>query len=50
MSLICGVDEAGRGSLCGPVFASAVILDERIRIKNLDDSKKISPKIRKDLY
>ena len=50
MSFICGVDEAGRGPLCGPVFASAVVLDESIRIKNLDDSKKISPKIRKDLY
>ena len=50
MSFICGVDEAGRGPLCGPVFASAVVLDESICIKNLDDSKKISPKIRKDLY
>ena len=46
MSFICGVDEAGRGPLCGPVFASAVVLDESICIKNLDDSKKISPKIR----
>ena len=44
MTLICGVDEAGRGPLCGPVFASAVILDDNLKIKNLDDSKKISPK------
>ncbi len=42
MTLICGVDEAGRGPLCGPVFASAVILDDSFNIKNLDDSKKIS--------
>ena len=44
MTFICGVDEAGRGPLCGPVFASAVILDNNLKIKNLDDSKKISPK------
>ena len=42
MTHICGVDEAGRGSLCGPVFASAVILDNDLKIKNLNDSKKIS--------
>ena len=41
MTLICGVDEAGRGPLCGPVFASAVILDDNSKIKNLDDSKKM---------
>jgi len=50
MTLICGVDEAGRGPLCGPVFASAVILDNNIKIKNLDDSKKISPKKRDEIY
>ncbi|MDA7843520.1 ribonuclease HII [bacterium] len=50
MTLICGVDEAGRGPLCGPVFASAVILDDNLKIKNLDDSKKISPKKRKEIY
>ena len=50
MTLICGVDEAGRGPLCGPVFASAVILDDNSKIKNLDDSKKISPKKRKEVY
>jgi ribonuclease HII len=50
MTFICGVDEAGRGPLCGPVFAAAVILDDNLYIKNLDDSKKISPKKRKELY
>ena len=50
MTLICGVDEAGRGPLCGPVFASAVILDDNLKIKNLGDSKKISPKKRKEVY
>ena len=50
MTLICGVDEAGRGPLCGPVFASAVILDNNLKIKNLDDSKKISPKKRDEIY
>ena len=50
MTYICGVDEAGRGPLCGPVFASAVILDNDLKIKNLNDSKKISPKKRKEIY
>ena len=44
MTLICGVDEAGRGPLCGPVFASAVILDNDLKINNLDDSKKFLQK------
>ena len=44
MTLICGIDEAGRGPLCGPVFASAVIFNSSLRIKNLNDSKKISKK------
>ena len=48
--MICGVDEAGRGPLCGPVFASAVILDNSLYIKNLDDSKKVTPKIRNEIY
>ena len=37
-----GVDEAGRGPLAGPVYAAAVILDEKINIEGLNDSKKIS--------
>ncbi|HEX8987797.1 MAG TPA: ribonuclease HII [Rhodocyclaceae bacterium] len=45
---ICGVDEAGRGPLAGPVFAAAVILDPAQPIDGLDDSKKLSEK-RRDL-
>lgn len=47
--LICGVDEAGRGPLAGPVFAAAVILDEQRPITGLADSKKISEKKRDKL-
>ena len=50
MTLICGIDEAGRGPLCGPVFASAVILDSDLFINKLKDSKKISEKNRNVLY
>lgn len=41
--VVCGVDEAGRGPLAGPVFAAAVILPPRRRIRGLRDSKKLSP-------
>ncbi len=44
--LTCGVDEAGRGPLAGPVMAAAVILDPRFPIDGLDDSKKLSAKRR----
>ncbi len=44
MQVICGVDEAGRGPLAGPVFAAAVILDPKQPIAGLKDSKKLSPK------
>jgi len=47
--LLCGVDEAGRGPLAGPVFAAAVILDDRVPILGLDDSKRLSPKRRAEL-
>ena len=47
---ICGVDEAGRGPLAGPVFAAAVILPFGIEITGLDDSKKLSEKSREKLY
>ena len=40
----CGVDEAGRGPLAGPVCAAAVILPENIEIPGLNDSKKLSAK------
>ncbi|MDR0862947.1 MAG: ribonuclease HII [Oscillospiraceae bacterium] len=49
-SIICGVDEAGRGPLAGPVFAAAVILPRGLLIAGLDDSKKLTPKKRERLY
>lgn len=48
--LVCGVDEAGRGPLAGPVCAAAVILPENCEIDGLNDSKKISEKKREMLY
>ena len=49
-STICGVDEAGRGPLAGPVYAAAVILPAGIEIPELGDSKKLSEKTRGKLY
>lgn len=49
-SMICGVDEAGRGPLCGPVVAAAVILPSGLYIEGLNDSKKLSEKKREELY
>lgn len=49
-SAVCGVDEAGRGPLAGPVFAAAVILPENCVIEGLNDSKKISEKKREALF
>lgn len=49
-SLICGVDEAGRGPLAGPVCAAAVILPPDLEIEGLNDSKKLSEKRREALY
>lgn len=46
----CGVDEAGRGPLAGPVCAAAVILPEGVVIPGLNDSKKLSEKKREELY
>lgn len=48
--LICGVDEAGRGPLAGPVCAAAVILPPHVDIPGLDDSKKLSDKKRRELF
>ncbi|MGY0217373.1 ribonuclease HII [Endozoicomonadaceae bacterium StTr2] len=48
--LICGVDEVGRGPLCGPVVTAAVILDPARPIEGLADSKKISEKRREALF
>lgn len=47
--LVCGVDEAGRGPLAGPVVAAAVILDPARPVAGLDDSKKLSEKRRNEL-
>jgi len=49
MEKLCGVDEAGRGPLCGPVVAAAVILDPARPIAGLADSKKLSEKRREKL-
>lgn len=50
IKVICGVDEAGRGPLAGPVCAAAVILPAGLAIPGLDDSKKLSDKRRRELY
>lgn len=47
---ICGVDEAGRGPLAGPVCAAAVILPEHLEIPGLNDSKKLTDKQRRELF
>ena len=47
---VCGVDEAGRGPLCGPVVAAAVILPCGLYIDGLNDSKKLTEKKREALY
>lgn len=50
IQLICGVDEAGRGPLAGPVCAAAVILPPHIEIIGLNDSKKLTDKRRRELF
>ena len=50
ISTLCGVDEAGRGPLAGPVCAAAVMLPRGIVIDGLNDSKKLSEKRREQLY
>lgn len=47
---VCGTDEAGRGPLCGPVVAAAVILPKDIEIEGLNDSKKLTEKKREKLF
>lgn len=47
---VCGIDEAGRGPIAGPVCAAAVILDPENPIEGLNDSKKLTPKKREALY
>ena len=50
IQVICGVDEAGRGPLAGPVCAAAVILPKHLEIPGLTDSKKLSDKKRRELF
>lgn len=50
VKILCGVDEAGRGPLAGPVYAAAVILPRNLEIKGLNDSKKLSEKKREALF
>lgn len=49
-NFVCGIDEAGRGPLCGPVVAAAVILKKDDYIEGVNDSKKLSEKKRELLY
>ena len=49
-NLVCGVDEAGRGPLAGPVCAAAVILEPDTVIDGLNDSKKLTEKKREALF
>ena len=49
-SVICGVDEAGRGPLAGPVCAAAVILPDHLELPGLTDSKKLTDKKRRELF
>jgi ribonuclease HII len=49
-SVVCGIDEAGRGPLCGPVFAAACILPDGLVLEGLNDSKKLTPKKRDKLF
>ena len=49
-SYICGIDEVGRGPLAGPVVAGAVILPKDCKILYINDSKKLSAKVREELY
>ena len=50
VNLVCGVDEAGRGPLAGPVCAAAVMLPPGLAIPGLNDSKKLTDKKRRELY
>ena len=50
VGVICGVDEAGRGPLAGPVCAAAVILPDHLELPGLNDSKKLTDKKRRELF
>lgn len=47
---ICGIDEVGRGPLAGPVVSACVIMPKGLKIDGVNDSKKLSPKLRESLY
>lgn len=49
-TLVCGIDEAGRGPLAGPVFAACVVLPDGLEIEGLNDSKKLTEKKREKLF
>ncbi|NVM20545.1 MAG: ribonuclease HII [Desulfobacterales bacterium] len=49
-SRVAGIDEAGRGTLAGPVVAAAVILPKKVSLDRLDDSKRLSPAMREALF
>ena len=49
-AMIAGIDEAGRGPLAGPVVAAAVILDDRVFIPEVNDSKKLKKTVRECLF
>lgn len=49
-SRVAGIDEAGRGPLAGPVVAAAVILPQRVSLDDLDDSKRLSPRRREQIF
>lgn len=50
LSFVAGVDEAGRGPLAGPIVAAAVVFPSHVRIKGLEDSKRLAPKRREELF
>lgn len=50
LDIIAGIDEAGRGPLCGPVFSGCVILNKNFSLKGINDSKKITEKHREELF
>ena len=50
VKIICGIDEAGRGPLAGPVCAAAVILPEHLKLPGLTDSKKLTDKKRREFF
>lgn len=50
VSVVAGIDEAGRGALAGPVVAAAVVLPEKFRHRRLNDSKQLMPELREEIY